>query len=120
MGETVGGKFERFYLYFPMILIVASLVYRLYILIKGKRPVVYKTFDSYLFWGGFSFGLVGLFLYFSRTQELPTFSTRLASYFWLILLIVYIVFLIYSYKRKIPAKISKYYEAQRKAKYLKK
>lgn len=120
LSETTGGKFERFYLYLPLILIVTVLIYRAYIFVKGKRPVVYKTFDSYVLWGGLSFGLAGLFIYFARTQELPTFSTRLISYLWLVLLLVYTIFLWVYLKTKLSKKIEKYFEAQRKAKYLKK
>ncbi len=120
LGETTGSKFERFYFYIPLILIAAAVIYRIYIFIKGKRPVVYKPFDSYVLWGGISFGLAGLFIYFARTQELPTFSTRLVSYLWVILLLAYKIFLWIYLKTKLSKKIEKYLEAQRKAKYLKK
>lgn len=117
---TTGGKYEKFYLYFPIALIVAVFVYRIILFVRGNRPAVYKAFDSYMFWGYVSLALFGLWIYFVRTQGLPIFSTRLVSYLWLLSIVLYSFFLFLYFKKNLPEKLEKYTESARKARYLKK
>jgi hypothetical protein len=79
-----------------------------------------RGFDSVWFWGYLSIGLVGLFIWFSRTQALPLFSTRLISYLWVLSTIIFTIGLVVYFKKEIPKQIVKYTEQKRKAKYLKK
>jgi len=119
LGVNTATKYELFYLVASGLLISFAGIFRLFIFIKGNRPKAYKTFDSFTFWGLLSLGIFGLFIYFSRTQELPIFSTRLISYLWIIGLVGYVGGLVYYLKKKLPSKVEKYYESKRKAKYLK-
>lgn len=115
---VTGGKYERFYLYFPLALLAITLIARAYLFIKGNRPPVLKTFDRLWFWGGIVFSFLGLFIWFSRNQSLPMFSSRIVSYAWILIMILYAGYLFYFWKKKIPAELSKYYEKKRKTKYL--
>jgi hypothetical protein len=119
--ETVSGtKYEVAYLYLPIALILGIISYRIFLYIKSGRPEVYKPFDRYWFWGYFTLALVGLVIWFARSQSLPLISTRLVSYTWLLSLLVYACFLAFYFLRIIPQKLTTYYETQRKKKYLSK
>lgn len=113
-----GTKYESFYLYFPIALVVGMVAWRIFLGVKGGRPVVFKRFDALWFWGYLSFALIGLLIYFSRTQGLPVLSTRLVSYIWLITILGYTGYLCFYLLKIIPGKLGDYYEKQRKKKYL--
>jgi hypothetical protein len=115
-----GSSYEKIYLFLSVFIITLVICYRLFLFIRGNRPLVYKKFDSIWFWGYLALGLSGLFIWFSRTQALPFFSTRLVSYLWILLLLVFSAWVIFYLKKEIPQKIVKYTEQKRKAKYLKK
>lgn len=113
-----GTTYEPWYLYLSLALIISPILF--YAFFKfSKRIAAYKAFDRYLIWGYLTLGLIGLFFWFSRNQGLPTFSIRLFSYLWLISIVGYDFFLLYYYKKRIPASITKHYEKTRKEKYLK-
>jgi hypothetical protein len=115
---AAGGKYEAFYLYLSVFLLVVILAVRIYLFLKKGRAGAYKRFDQLWFWGYFSLGLAGLFIWFSRTQLLPMFSTRIVSYLWLLGILVLKGYLIFYYFRILPARVTKYYEKARKTKYL--
>ena len=115
---VTGSKLELFYLIFSALLIIVAIIYRLYILFKGGRAEVYRSFDRMWFWGALVFGLFGLFLYFSRTQALPTFSTRTVSYLWLLALLGYSTYLIFYFRATVPDKLHDFYAKKRKSKYM--
>lgn len=114
-----GSKFENYYLYFSIGLISLLITYRLFLFFRGNRPPIYKKFDVYWFWGYQALGISGIFIWFSRKESLPIFSTRIISYLWMMLIFGYTGFLIYYYIKKIPAKLVDFYEKKRKSKYLK-
>jgi drug/metabolite transporter (DMT)-like permease len=118
MTPVSGTQLELFYLIVPTVIILAVIGFRIFLMIKGNRPKVFRDFDKLWFWGGFLFGLFGLFIYFSRTQSLPIFSTRTISYLWVLSLIAYSTFLIFNYRMSVPEKLHNYYEGKRKSKYL--
>lgn len=120
LSVATSTKLQLFYLLLPLLLLLLTFGTRFYIFIRGKRPAAYRQFDFFWFWGFLSFAVIGLFIYFSRLQELPIFSTRAISYLWIFLLLTFVGFLCGYYKIIIPGEIKKYYEAKRKAKYLKK
>ena len=113
-----GSKLELFYLIFSSTLIISAVIYRIYLFFKGGRSEVYRTFDRLWFWGALAFGLFGLFLYFSRTQALPTFSMRSVSYLWLLSLLGYATYLIFYFRSTVPDKLHDFYDKKRKSKYL--
>ena len=115
---TSGAKFEKYYLIVSLVILALAIFYRIYIFVRGNRPTVLKSFDRYLFWGYLSFGITGLFIWFSRSQTLPMFSTRLISYLWIASGIAYTIFLAFYWHKKVPQKLSKFYENKRKSKYL--
>jgi hypothetical protein len=115
-----GSSYEKLYLFLSVFIIALTICYRIYLLIKGDRPAVLKRFDTIWFWGYLTLGLVGLFIWFSRTQALPLFSTRLISYLWVLAIIFFTIGLAVYFKKEIPKQIVKYTEQKRKAKYLKK
>ena len=120
LAPVSGSKLELFYLILPVVIILGALMYRLYLFITGGRSEVYRSFDRMWFWGALSFGIFGLFVYFSRTQALPTFSTRTVSYLWLLTLLGYFTYLIFYFRTTIPDKLHDFYDKKRKSKYLSK
>jgi drug/metabolite transporter (DMT)-like permease len=119
LAPVSGTKLELFYLIVPLLMIVIALGYRVFIMIKGKRPAAYRSFDKLWFWGALLFGLFGLFLYFARTQGLPTFSTRTISYLWFLATLGYSTYVIFYYRMTVPDQMHEYYKTKRKSKYLK-
>lgn len=115
------SRFENLYLYLSLLLIVAPIILKIALAIwfKGRPKKIYKTFDSIWFWGFWTLGILGLFVWFSRTQLLPIFSTRFVSYLWLLLISVMAIWLFIYYKKRIPNLSEKYYKAARKKRYLK-
>ena len=113
-----GTKWELFYLIFACLIIFGAIGYRIFLRFKGSRPKAFKSFDKLWFWGAILFGLFGLFIYFSRTQGLPVFSTRMISYLWVLSVLAYSTFLIFNYRISIPEKLHNYYEGKRKSKYI--
>jgi hypothetical protein len=113
-----GSKLELFYLIVPAVLLLGAIGYRIYLMIRGNRSEAYRSFDRMWFWGSIIFGLFGLFLYFSRTQALPTFSTRTVSYLWLLSLLGYGTYLIFYFRSTVPDKLHDFYSKKRKSKYL--
>jgi hypothetical protein len=120
LETATATKYENVYLFLPIALIIAVVAYRLFLFIKSGRPAVYKPFDRLWFWGYFVFALVGLLIWFSRTQALQFLSTRIVSYLWFLALFVYTGYLAFYFLKVIPGKLSNYYEKQRKSKYLSK
>lgn len=119
LGVAVDGKYEVMYLILPLMILFVIFGFRVYIFFKKNRPTYFREFDSWFFWGTLLFSLIGLFIYFSRTQELPTFSSRLFSYFWIFCIFIYYGFLVVYWLIKIPKLKKRYYEAKRKSKYFK-
>lgn len=117
-STTTGSRFEVFYLIFPMVLIISATGYRIFLAIKGGRSEAYREFDSLWLWGAVGFGLMGLFIFLSRNQGLPIFSTRLISYLWVILIPFYVAYLVYYYRTNVPKKLHQFYTKKRKARYL--
>lgn len=113
-----GAKFEKYYLAVSLAILALAIFYRIYIFVRGNRPEVLKSFDRYFFWGYLTFGLLGLFVYFSRTQSLPIFSTRAISWFWILCVITHTIFLAFYWRKQVPQKLAKFYENKRKSKYL--
>lgn len=118
LSVATGSKFEFLYLSVSIFMIVLVVLAKLAIVFKKKRIKAYKSFDNIWFWGYFTQGLAGLFIWFSRTESLAFFSSRLVSYFWIILNFVLAGYLIYYYKNILPQKIEKHFEKSRKEKYL--
>lgn len=116
--STTGAKFEKYYLFASTFLLVIAVIYRIFIFIRGNRPEVLKSFDRYVFWGLLCNSILGLFICFSRMQSLPIFSYRAISWAWVIGTIAYFIFLIIYWYKKVPQKLSKFYENKRKSKYL--
>jgi len=112
------STFEIYYLYLSLFIIVSVIFCKFFFVVK-KRSSVYKKFDKRWFWGYLDLGMLGVFLWFSRNQELPIFGTRLASYLWLLVLFLYLGYLLYYFKKKAKPAIIKYQEKKRKEKYLK-
>ncbi len=106
-------------MYLSVFILFAIIGYKIYLKIKGDRPKVYKKFDRIWFWGYLTTGVIGLFVWFSRTQNLPIFSTRFISYSFLLIFILFTAYLIYLFTEKTPKELNKYYEKKRKEKYLK-
>jgi hypothetical protein len=79
----------------------------------------YKSFDVQWFWGYFSLGLVGLFVYFSRDQRLPIFGTRIASYLFLTTTMFFSVYLFVYFQKVTKKHIARFVDKERKNKYLK-
>lgn len=118
LGVVSGTRFEAYYLYVSAAIVSLAILFRLFIYVKGGRAKAYYRFDRLWFYGYSLFGLFGLFIWFSRTQALSIFSTRIVSYLWLISLLGYTIYLIYYLVRIMPEKLVKYYEKKRKKKYL--
>lgn len=114
------SKYESLYLYLSLLLILAPIAIKIFLRVTKKNhpKEIYKTLDSLWFWISFSLGLAGLFVWFSRTQLLPIFSTRFISYLWILLIFVGAGAIFYYYKKNIPGLIEKYYKTTRKKRYL--
>lgn len=111
------SKYEAYYLYLSIFILVVSLSLKLFFKIK-KRSEAFRDFDRFWFWGYLAIGLSGLFIWFSRSQQLPTFGTRLISYLWLGVVLVYALFLLFYYLKFVTKAIESYHEKKRKERYL--
>lgn len=118
--STTGSKFEKYYLFSSLVILALAIGYRIYIFARGNRPEALRTFDRYFFCGCLTIGLLGLLIWFSRSQLLPVFSTRAISYLWIIGGLAYSVFLALYWRKKVPQKLARFYENKRKSKYLSK
>lgn len=116
---TTNTKFELFYLYFSIFILLMVIGYKMYLKFKGSRAKFYKKFDRMWFWGYLTLGISGLFIWFSRTQNLPMFSTRFVSYTYLLLVIFFTLYIVYLFSTKAPQELNIYYEKKRKEKYFK-
>lgn len=114
-------KYENLYLYLSLLLIIVPIVFKIVLAIwyKDRPKKIYKTFDSIWFWGFWTLGFLGLFVWFSRTQLLPIFSTRFVSYLWLLMIPVLKLWLFLHYRKQIPKLAENYYKNTRKKRYLK-
>lgn len=118
--EAVSGtNYEKYYLYVSLTVLVSVILFRIYISIKKNRPDAYRFFDKLWFWSYLSLGLFGVFIWFSRSQLLPLFSTRLVSYAWILSNLGLLGYLVYYFLKIIPGKLTTFYEKKRKSKYLK-
>lgn len=113
-----GTKFENVYLYLAVFLILMAIGFIIFVRAKSSRMKIAKGFNKVWFWGYLTIGVIGLFIWFSRTQGLSIFSTRFVSYNWLLLIIIFSGYLTFLFKTKVPKEVSKYYEKKRKEKYL--
>jgi len=112
------SRYEVYYLYLSVFITTVVLFLKL-LFRKGKRSEAFRSFDKFWFWGYLAIGLSGLFIWFSRNQQLPTFGTRIVSYLWLGIVLVYAVFLLFYYLRFVTKAIESYHEKKRKERYLK-
>jgi hypothetical protein len=121
LNPVTETRFDLIYLTLSITLIIAPVILRILIKFKFKnRPKkVYQFFDKLWFWTSLSLGFIGLFIWFSRTQSLPIFGTRLASYIFLIAIPISAGLIFWYFKAKIPQKLVTHYEKSRKKKYLK-
>jgi hypothetical protein len=112
------STYEVYFLYISILVILVVLFLKIFFRFK-KRSSVYSGFDRLWFWGYFILGLTGVFLWFSRNQQLPTFGTRFATYLWLNSLWIYALFIFYYYKKYVTKAVISHHEKKRKEKYLK-
>lgn len=113
-------KFQLVYLLISLGMIVVVIVARI-ALARGKEtPKVLKGFYKLWTWGYILIGITGLFVWFSRTQALPVFSTRIISYIWILILVAFSGYVLWYGRTQLERGLTKYHEQQRKAKYLKK
>jgi Ca2+/Na+ antiporter len=110
--------YTEYFLYLIIFLFAVTIVVRIFFKIRG-RSVAYRSFDRQWFWGLATFSALGLFVWFSVTQLLPTFGTRLAVYIWALSLLIYKVYLCLYYLKVTIKDVAKFNEKKRKEKYLK-
>lgn len=112
------SRYEIYFLYLSIAILVAVIGAKIYLRLN-KRPKAYLELDRRWFWGYLIISLLGMFVWFSRSQELPTFGTRLATYVWFNTIWIYTLYLYFYYKRTFIKDLASYHEKKRKEKYLK-
>jgi len=112
------SKYEIFFLGLALTILLVVITARTFFFFK-KRSEAYLDFDKRWFWGYLIIAFWGLFVWFSRDQELPTFGTRLASYSWLAIIFFYLAYLVFYYKKEVKKSIRSHHDKERKEKYLK-
>lgn len=112
------SKYEAYFLYLSLLVVVVALVLKIYFVLK-KRSKAFQSFDRLWFWGYLTIGFLGLFVWFSRNQQLPMLGARIISYFWFNTIWLYGLFLLYYYKKHAKRMATAHYEKARKEKYLK-
>lgn len=112
------STYEPYYLYLALFILILVLGLRVFFRFSS-RSKVYLGFDRRWFYGYLALALSGVFLWFSRNQQLPTFGTRIFSYIWIALIFGYSFYLFFYYKKTLTKKLISYHEKKRKEKYLK-
>lgn len=110
--------YEKYFLYIVLAILVGPILLKILLNIK-KRSKAYAKFDRLWFWAYLSLGAVGLFIWFSITQGLPIFGSRLVTYIWLFSLVALKIYLFIYYRLVTLKDVKKYHEKRRKDKYLK-
>lgn len=115
LGNT---KFDNWYLVFGIMLFVAPFVLKIYLKTNPRPRAVYGTVDRVWFWGFLTSAVLTVFVWFARVQRLPLFGTRLASYLVLLIMLPVGLYVLWFYKKRLPALLNKHYEVTRKKKYI--
>jgi amino acid transporter len=113
----VGALYETYFLYLVILTAAIPIAIKIFFKIQ-KRSKAYQKFDRQWLWGYISLALVGLFIWFSITQQLPTFGSRLMVYIWIFALILFKIYLLIYYRRVVVGEVKNYHEKKRKEKYL--
>lgn len=105
--------------YLALILFVAPLLLSVYLKLKAKgRPSAYRGFDRIWFWGLLILGFAGLFEWFSVSQKLPFFGTKLAILIWAVLVLGFGAFLAIYFRTQTVKELVRHHEKKRKERYL--
>jgi hypothetical protein len=118
LNTNSGTKYEVAYLAFACLVVLLAFGFRLYIFIKKNRVPLLKKYDRIWVWGGVTFALWFLFIWFSRTQALPIFSTRVIMVISLLVFFSSAGWFFFYSKKKAKALTKEFYTAKRKQKYL--
>ncbi len=111
-------SYLNFLIFFYSVFLVFVFAYVIVYRIKHDKNRILKVFRKKFFWGNLSLGATGLFLVFSRYQELPIFSLRITNYFLLLLIVSYNVYLTLHYKKNVVEKLFQKKEKERIEKWL--
>jgi hypothetical protein len=116
-GVSTSDIYQKYLLYFILAMFTATVLLKIYLKVI-KRSKAYIKFDQQWFWGFFVIEIVGLFLWFSVTQSLPTLGSRIAVYLWLFSIVVYKVYLYIHFKKVVTKEVEAFNQKKRKEKYL--
>lgn len=117
-GAAENFSFGKLYLVFYLAVIFLAVGSIFFFRYRLKKNAVTRSFIKKVFWGNLVLGLVGLFLIFSRDQDLPIFSMRVLGFLNIALFISYNIYLFVHFKRILTKKLFEEKNRERIEKWL--
>lgn len=106
------------FLLFFLMLLVATIIVRIYFGKKAKTEPPYLPFAKKVYWLNFAIVLTGLFLGFTRYERANILSWRVWQILLILVFIAVNVWLFFFDLKKVGPKIEKYHDKVRKDKWL--